>query len=368
MTWALGLFFAYSWLTFVLRRFPYTRPWGESLREFLLGQLSRTGAAILQALPGLFTVLLIVLLTRFAIRTVQLLFLAVEEGRVTLPWMYPETAQPTRKLLTVGLWLFAVAIAYPYLPGSNSEAFKGMSVFVGLVVSLGSSGIVNQVMSGFTLTYSRALRAGDFVAVGDVEGTVTQVGTLATKIKTAKGEDVTIPNALVVSQTVTNYTRFAEHDGVFVPTDITIGYDVPWRQVRGAAAARGCPHARRPPRAGAGREAGGARGCLHQIHPAVLPRAPRAAPGDAGGRAREHPRRVQRVRGADHLAQLRSGSSRPESRASRSMVRGTRGARRADDLSCAGRRRSNVVRDWRSGPSGRRPRAVSRALDVFTPT
>ena len=249
LTWALGLFFVYSWLTFGLRRFPYTRPWGESLREFLLGQLSRVGAAMLQALPGLFTVLLIVLLTRLVIRIVQLLFLAVEGGRITLPWMYPETAQPTRKLLTVALWLFAVAMAYPYLPGSNSEAFRGMSVFVGLVVSLGSSGLVNQIMSGFTLTYSRALRAGDFVAVGDVEGTVTQVGTLATKIKTARGEDVTIPNALVVSQTVTNYTRFAEGDGVFVPTDITIGYDVPWRQVEALlllAAAR-TPGVRREP-------------------------------------------------------------------------------------------------------------------------
>ena len=105
------------------------------------------------------------------IRLVQLLFQSFEDGRVAIPWMYPETAQPTRKLVTVGLWLFAIVIAYPYLPGSNSEAFKGMSVFVGLVVSLGSSGIVNQVMSGFTLTYSRALRVGDFVTVGDVEGT-----------------------------------------------------------------------------------------------------------------------------------------------------------------------------------------------------
>ena len=185
--WALGFTLAYLWLTFVLRRFPYTRPWGESLRAFLLDQLAGMGEAILQALPGLFTVVLIFVITRFVVRLEHLLFQAVEDGRVSLPGMYPETAQPTRKLLTVGLWLFAVAIAYPYLPGSDSDAFKGMSVFVGLVVSLGSSGIVNQVMSGFTLTYSRALRVGDFVAVGDIEGTVTQVGTLSTKIKTRQG-------------------------------------------------------------------------------------------------------------------------------------------------------------------------------------
>jgi small-conductance mechanosensitive channel len=232
VAFVLVLFLAYWWTTFSLRRFPYTRPWGEALRGFLLGQVSGAGTAMLAALPELFTVLLIIGVTRVVVRIVQLLFQSMEDGRLELPLMYPETVQPTRKLLTLGLWLFAATIAYPYLPGSGSDAFKGMSVFVGLVVSLGSSGIVNQVMSGFTLIYSRALRKGDFVATGGVEGVVTQVGTLSTKIKTPKGEDVTIPNSLIVSQTVTNYSRFADTEGVYLATDITIGYDVPWRQVQ----------------------------------------------------------------------------------------------------------------------------------------
>ena len=197
----------------------------------------------------MFTVALIFVITRFVVRLEHLLFRAVEDGRVSLPGMYPETAQPTRKLLTVGLWLFAVAISYRYLPGSDSDAFKGMSVFVGLVVSLGSSGIVNQVMSGFTLTYSRALRVRDFVAIGDIEGTVTHVGTLSTKLMTPKGEDVTIPNAVVVSQTVTNYSRLAATTGVFVATEITIGYDAPWRQIEALlllAAARSAGVRREP--------------------------------------------------------------------------------------------------------------------------
>jgi small-conductance mechanosensitive channel len=233
MSWGLGLFFLYSWLTFSLRRFPYTRPWGESLRELLLTQLSGVGAAILDALPGLSMVVIIALLTRFVSRLLQPFFVAVEQGRITVPWIYPETVGPTRRLVTVGLWLFALVMAYPYLPGSDSEAFKGMSVFVGLVISLGSSGIVNQVMSGFTLTYSRALRVGDYVAVGDLEGTVTQVGMLSTKVKMPTGAEVTIPNAVMVSQNVTNYSRFADTEGVFVPTHVSIGYDTPWRQVEG---------------------------------------------------------------------------------------------------------------------------------------
>lgn len=248
--WVIALFVAYSWLTFSLRRFPYTRFWGESLRGFLIDHLSLVGTAILGALPGLFTVLIIVLLTRFVSRIVHLYFQAVEDRRISVPWLYPETAQPTRKLVGVAIWLFAVATAYPYLPGSESDAFKGVSVFVGLMVSLGATGLVNQVMSGFTLTYSRALRLGDFVEVGDVAGTVTQMGTLSTKIRTPRNEDVTIPNAVIVGQTIINHSRRAETEGVFVPTHITIGYDVAWRQVEALlllAAAR-TPGVRREPK------------------------------------------------------------------------------------------------------------------------
>jgi small-conductance mechanosensitive channel len=226
-----ALVLTYTWLSFVLRRFPYTRPWGESLRSFLLERVIWIGHSIIRAVPDLFTVVLIVVATRVAIRLVQLLFAAVEQGRVTLPGVYPETAATTRKLITGLLWLFALVVSYPYLPGSETEAFKGVSVLLGLMVSLGSTGIVNQVMSGFTVTYSRALRLGDYVRVGDIEGTVTQMGTLSTKIETPRHEDVTIPNAVLIGQTMTNYSRHAETAGVFVPTAVTIGYDAPWRQV-----------------------------------------------------------------------------------------------------------------------------------------
>ena len=230
VVWALVLFATYTWLTFSLRRFPYTRFWGESLRGFLLDQLSVVGKAILYALPGLVMVVVILLATRFVARLVGLFFRAIHEGRIEVPWLHADTAMPTRKLVVLGIWLFGAAIAYPYVPGSDSEAFKGISLLTGLMLSLGSSGLVGQVMGGFTLTYSRALRRGDYVAVGDVMGTVTQLGTLSTKIKTPKNEYVTIPNQVLVSQIVTNYSREAEA-GVFVGTDVTIGYDVAWRQV-----------------------------------------------------------------------------------------------------------------------------------------
>src|SRR5262249_23916395 len=118
------------------------------------------------------------------------------------------------------------------VPGSQSEAFKGVSVFLGLMVTFGSSGLVNHVVSGFMITYSRALRVGDFVRIGDVEGTVTQLGVLSTSLRSLKNEDVTIPNAVVVGQTTVDYSRRGDTEGVYTPTSVTIGYDTPWRQVQ----------------------------------------------------------------------------------------------------------------------------------------
>ena len=221
----------YIAVTFVLKRFPYTRPWGESMRGFLLATVAHLGLGVLSSLPGLFTVLVIFLVVRFAVRLVRLWFDAVERGDVKARWIYPDTAQPTRRLVTALLWAFGVVTAYPYMPGSQTDAFRGMSVFLGLIISLGASGLVNQIMSGFMITYSRALHIGDFVRIGDVEGTVINVGALSTKIRTLRREEVTVPNALVVSNTTTDFSSESDSERVFTPTSVTIGYDVPWRQV-----------------------------------------------------------------------------------------------------------------------------------------
>ena len=228
----LDLVVAYAAIGFVLRLFPYTRPWGESMRGFLLMTAVNLGLGAIEAFPGLFTVIVIVCIARFATRLIRLWFDAIERGRLAPRWIYPETAQPTRRLMTWLLWAFALVVAYPYVPGSQTEAFKGLTVFLGLVVTFGSSGLVNQIMSGFMVTYSRAVRSNDFVRIGDVEGTVTHIGVLSTKILTLWHEEVTIPNAVVVGQTTTNFSRPHEARGVLTPTSVTIGYDAPWRQVQ----------------------------------------------------------------------------------------------------------------------------------------
>ena len=301
----------YAVVTFVLRRFPYTRPWGESMRGFLIDTAQTLSLNAAHAFPGLFTVVLILVLARLFTRLIAAYFNAVEAGRLDPPpWMHPETAQPTRRLITAGTWLFAIVVAYPYLPGSETEAFKGVSVFVGLMFTLGSAGIVQHVMSGFMITYSRALRVGDFVKIGDVEGTVTQIGILSTKVRTPRREEITIPNAVVTAQTTVDYSRFAPGEGVMTPTSVTIGYDTPWRQIEALLLAAAERTRRHPARAAADRDPGVARRLLRQVRADGVPRTAGAEGPVAASAAREHPGSVQRIRRPDHVAELRSGSVR----------------------------------------------------------
>ena len=140
-------------------------------------------------------------------------------------------AGATRRILVGAVWLVTIAAAYPYLPGSGSEAFKALSLVVGLGLSLGSTGIVAQAMSGLVVIYSRALSRGDCVRVGEIEGVVTEVHLLSTRLITVQGEEVTIPNAVMIGEATVNYSRLSDKDGAVVATSITIGYDAPWRQV-----------------------------------------------------------------------------------------------------------------------------------------
>ncbi len=230
VTLLLGGIAVYTWLTFVLQQFPLTRPWGEALGGFLIRTVQRLGWSAVHALPGLFTVLLILLIMRMVVRLVGVMFDAIEQGRLPVTALRGPRGITTRRLVTTLLWLFAVVVAYPYLPGADTDAFKGVSVFLGLVISLGSTGVVNQLMSGFMLTYSDAIAPGEYVRIGNVEGTVTSLGVLSTKVRTLANEEVTLPNAVVISGTTTNFSRHAG-EGVYAGTSVTIGYDTPWRQV-----------------------------------------------------------------------------------------------------------------------------------------
>ena len=231
VAWLVGAAFTYGWLTFTLERFGYTRPWGEQLEGHLLGFIGSVGLAIVGAIPGLLTVVVIVVITRVVIRLVRIFFDRIEAGEVRIGWLDADLAVPTRRIANVVLWLFALAMAYPYLPGADTDAFKGLSVLVGLMLSIGASSIVAQAASGLILMYSRVFRVGEFVKIGDTEGTVSELTLFATRIRTGLSEEVVLPNAFVLSNVSRNYSRSAHGPGFTLHTKVTIGYDTPWRQV-----------------------------------------------------------------------------------------------------------------------------------------
>ncbi|MBB5607420.1 MULTISPECIES: mechanosensitive ion channel family protein [unclassified Janthinobacterium] len=229
--WALRLMATYVWVAFVLGRLPYTRAWGESLSGYLLDVATDVLHAVIGALPGLLLVCVIFAIARLVAATASSLFKRVESGELQIGWLDKDTAMPTRRIASVVIWLFALAMAYPYLPGSHTAAFQGLSVLVGLMVSIGASSIVGQGASGLILMYTRALRKGEYVRVGESEGTVVDVGMFETRLRTGLGEEVALPNAWVMSQTTKNYSRALPGGGFVLDASVTIGYATPWRQV-----------------------------------------------------------------------------------------------------------------------------------------
>ncbi|EMS8794022.1 mechanosensitive ion channel family protein [Enterobacter ludwigii] len=227
----LGILGLYIWLSWSFSLFPWTRVWGSSLGDWTMRVLRDIALSIVSAMPGILIVLIIFLITAFILKLLKVLLNQVEAGRLHLPGIHPETVGATRKLISVVVWLFALSAAYPFLPGANSLAFKGISVFFGLMLTLGSAGVMNHAMSGLVLIYSRALRKGDIIRVADNEGLVTEIGMLATKIITRENYVVTVPNAVVVSGKITNLSAQNPDGGVNLTTGVTIGYDTPWRQV-----------------------------------------------------------------------------------------------------------------------------------------
>jgi small-conductance mechanosensitive channel len=222
---------AFICIAYVLGAFPYTHPWAITLESSLVALLLNLGKGILHGLPGLLAIVFIVFVARILTRLTNGAFKAIERGEVAPSWMSRDAAAPTRRIVVALIWIFAIVMAYPYIPGNESIAFKSVGIFVGLLVSFGSSGVVNQAMNGLSIMYAKSFKCGDYVRIGDVEGTVYEVTMLSTKLHTIRLEEIVIPNSQVMTQTVYNYTRIAEDSGVGISTAVTAGYGTPWRQV-----------------------------------------------------------------------------------------------------------------------------------------
>ncbi len=229
--WLVIAALAYAWIRFLLGNFVATAPVADGLDRWLWDKLVWLVDGFLHSLPGFVTIIIILAITRAIADAVGYLLDAIHQGRLKLPLVHPETTTATRRILGILVWGLGIAVAYPYLPGSDSDAFKGLSVLFGLMLTLGSTSLVAQAMSGLVIVYSRALRKGDFVEVNDVQGVVTEVASLATKIVNVRNEEITVPNSVLISSPIRNYSKLAGTQGTLLTVTVTIGYDAPWRQV-----------------------------------------------------------------------------------------------------------------------------------------
>jgi small-conductance mechanosensitive channel len=257
LTGVLALFWAVTvlaalhlYLSSVLGLFPWTRGLAGGLVALVLDPLRTIGLGFLGTLPNLVFLVLLYFITRYALKVVRLYFRNISEGRVVLAEFDREWAWPTYRLVRLVLIAFVLIVAYPYIPGSGSEAFKGITLFIGVMFSLGSSSVIGNMIAGYTMTYRRVFKTGDRVKIGEHVGDVEQVRILVTYLRTPKNEVVAIPNSTILNGEVVNYSTLAQKEGLILHTTVGIGYETPWRQVEGMlleAAARTPGLLREPP-------------------------------------------------------------------------------------------------------------------------
>ena len=231
----------FAWLEAVLAALPWSRHYATRLVSYVVDPLRGFGLALLEFLPDFFAIFIISVLAFAVLRFLGLFFRQVAAGRIEFEDFPAEWADPTYKLLRVLVLAIAAVMAFPYIPGSQSPAFQGVTLFVGFLVSFASSSSLSNIIAGTILTYTRAFRIGDRVQIGGTVGDVVASSLLVTDLRTIKNVVVAIPNAMVLRGPVVNYSRMARTTGLILNTSVTIGYDAPWRTVHGllVAAAAG---------------------------------------------------------------------------------------------------------------------------------
>jgi small-conductance mechanosensitive channel len=235
----------YVYLTSVLGIFPWTRGISAALLDAILSTFVTIGRAFATYVPNIISIVVIVFVTRYIIKLISLLFTGISRGAITFSGFHRDWAKPTYKIVRFLVIVFATIAAFPYIPGSQSEGFRGISVFLGLLISLGSAAAIGNVIAGVVLTYMRPFREGDRVKIADTFGDVTEKTLLVTRVRTIKNVDVTIPNALVLGSHIINFSSSAtDPPPLILHTSVTIGYDAPWRRVHELliAAARATQH------------------------------------------------------------------------------------------------------------------------------
>lgn len=211
--------------------FPQTQDLAYKILSYIWNPIKGILKDIVEYIPNLFTILVIYYAIKYVIKGVRYLAMEVDSGRLKISGFYSDWAMPTFHIVQFLLYAFMIAMVYPYLPGSKSGVFQGISVFVGLIVSLGSSTVIGNIIAGLVITYMRPFKMGDRIQLNETTGNVIEKTPLVTRIRTPKNEVVTIPNSFIMSSHTVNYSASARTYGLIIHSEVTIGYDAPWRKV-----------------------------------------------------------------------------------------------------------------------------------------
>jgi small-conductance mechanosensitive channel len=244
------LFIVLSWLNYVLGQFVWTRPLARGVAGLVLDPLRTIIEGFIGAIPNLVFLAILVVIFRYVLKLARLFFAGVQEGTVRLTGFDPDWAQPTLQIIRILIVAFGLVVAYPYIPGSGTAAFKGVSIFVGVMFSLGSSTAISNLIAGYAIVYRRAFKVGDRIRIGESYGDVVGTNLMVTKLRSLKNEEMVVPNSQIVNSTVMNYSSIAREKGLILHTTVGIGYETPWRQVEAMllAAADRTPELLREPK------------------------------------------------------------------------------------------------------------------------
>lgn len=231
LKWFFILLLIYIALPILFGIFPWTKSFADTLLGYIFNPLKRIGLGLWNYLPSLITIIVIVFIFRYVLRGIKFLKNEIEKENLNLPGFYSDWANPTYQIVRVVIIAFELIVIFPYLPGSDSPVFKGVSVFLGVLFTFGSSGSLSNVVAGLVLTYMRLFKIGDRVKIGEIEGDVIEKTLLVTRIRTIKNEIISIPNSTVMNSHTINFSSDAPEKGLIMHTTVTISYAVPWRDM-----------------------------------------------------------------------------------------------------------------------------------------
>ena len=231
LKWLVVLSTVYIALPILFGIFPWTKDMAQTLFGYVLDPLKDIGLGLWNYLPNLITVIVIIIVFRYVLKGLYFLKSEIQQENLKLPGFYSDWAAPTYQIVKVLVFAFMVVVIFPYLPGSDSPVFQGVSVFLGFLFTFGSAGSLSNIIAGLVLTYMRLFKMGDRVKIGSISGDVIEKNMLVTRVRTTKNEIISIPNATVMNSHTINYSSDAPEKGLIMHSTITIGYDVPWRKM-----------------------------------------------------------------------------------------------------------------------------------------